>query len=180
LTAKDFVLMSTFASLTSVLGMFPPIPIPLIPVPITAQTFGVMMAGCLLRPKLALCSMFLFILLVAAGFPILAGGRGGMAAFTGPSSGFLLSWPFASYIISRLNRKLAPSIVTFLIANIVGGLIFIYTCGIMFMVMVFNISTFTAMSGAAIFLPGDILKAVIASGVAARVIRANVVSRHDR
>jgi biotin transport system substrate-specific component len=79
--AKDFVLIATFAALTAVLGLLPPIPLPLIPVPITAQTFGVMIAGCLLKPRLAFFSMVLFIILVAAGFPLLAGGRGGDGCF---------------------------------------------------------------------------------------------------
>ena len=49
--ARDAVLISTFTALIAVLGMIPPIPITLIPVPITFQTLGVILTGLLLKPK---------------------------------------------------------------------------------------------------------------------------------
>lgn len=74
---KEIVYAALFTAFMAVLGMIPPIPLGFIPVPVTAQTLGVMLAGCFLGKKPAAMSLILFIVLVAIGLPILSGGRGG-------------------------------------------------------------------------------------------------------
>src|SRR5699024_11878277 len=88
-----------FAALVGVLGMIPPIPLGFIPVPITAQTLGVMLAGGFLGKKTGSISMLLFILLVAFVAPLLTGGGGGFSALVGPSAGYILSWLVAAYFM---------------------------------------------------------------------------------
>ena len=95
-TARDTVLIALFAALTAALGLLPPIPVPLVPVPVTAQTLGVMLAGCLIGPRRASLSILLLLVLVAIGLPLLSGGRGGLSVFVGPSVGFLIGWVFGA------------------------------------------------------------------------------------
>ena len=68
--ALPIALTSLFAALLAVLGLIPKIDLPL-GVPITLQTLGVMLAGCLLGPKRALQALLLFLLAVALGLPLL-------------------------------------------------------------------------------------------------------------
>ena len=89
LNTRDIVLIALFAAIMAVLGVFPPITLPLVGVPITAQSLGVMLAGGILGAKRGAMSMALFLILVAVGLPLLAGGRGGFGVFLGPSGGFL-------------------------------------------------------------------------------------------
>ena len=111
MSTKDTVYIALFAALTAALGLFPPIVMPIAAgVPITAQTLGVMLAGGVLGAKRGALAMLLFLVLVAIGLPLLAGGRGGPAVFVGPSGGFLVGWVVAAYVIGRLDRALLDKI----------------------------------------------------------------------
>lgn len=105
---KEMVFAALFAALIGVLGMIPPIPLGFIPVPITAQTLGVMLAGSFLGKKTGSLSLILFIVLVALGLPLLSGGRGGFSALVGPSAGYILSWPVAAFCIGYATEKSGP------------------------------------------------------------------------
>src|SRR5690625_7350257 len=72
---QDMMYISLFAAIVGVLGFIPPIPLPFSPVPITAQTLGVMLAGGILGARRGGLSLLLFIALVAIGTPLLTGGR---------------------------------------------------------------------------------------------------------
>jgi biotin transport system substrate-specific component len=78
--SRSIALVSLFAALIAVFGLIPKIDLPL-GVPITLQTLGVMLAGCLLGPKRALQALALFLAAVALGLPLLSGGRGGLGVF---------------------------------------------------------------------------------------------------
>ena len=89
MTARDTVLIALFAALTSALGLLPPIPVPLIPVPVTAQTFGVMLAGCLIGSRRAGLAMLLLLALLAMGLPLLSGGTWRSCRIRWAERGFL-------------------------------------------------------------------------------------------
>jgi biotin transport system substrate-specific component len=88
--------VAIFTGIIAVLGLVPALPIPGMPVPITLQTLGVMLAGAVLGARKGGASVLLFLALVAIGLPLLAGGRGGLGVFAGPSVGFLIGWPIAA------------------------------------------------------------------------------------
>ena len=94
-----------FAALIAALGLLPPIPVPIIPVPITAQSLGVMLAGALLGPKRGPLAVIIFLGVVLLGFPLLSGGRGGLGVFFGPSAGFLLGWVAGAFVVGVLGLK---------------------------------------------------------------------------
>ena len=68
-SSRSLALISLFAALLAVFGLIPKIDLPL-GVPITLQTLGVMLAGCLLGPKRALQALWLFLVAVALGLPL--------------------------------------------------------------------------------------------------------------
>lgn len=170
--AREAALIATFAGLIAVLGMLPPIPLSFIPVPITAQSLGVMIAGCLLRPKSAVYSLLIFLFLVAIGFPLLSGGRGGISVFFSPSAGFLLSWPISALCIAYISKLLGSSILSCAISTLVGGILVIYPIGIFLLSLITHIDIEVALFASLVFLPGDILKIFIASIICAPVLRA--------
>src|SRR4051812_50079608 len=92
LTTRDMVHIALFAAIMAALGLLPPIPVGFIPVPITAQSMGVMLAGSILGAKRGGLAILLFLALVAVGLPLLAGGRGGLGGFFGPPAGVLIFW----------------------------------------------------------------------------------------
>ncbi len=171
MTARDTVLIATFAALTAALGLLPPLPVPVIPVPVTAQSLGVMLAGLLLGPRRAALAMVTLLALVAIGLPLLAGGRGGLAVFAGPSVGYLIGWPVGAWVIGLLAQK-AEGPVSLGLACLVGGIAVVYACGVPGVALVSDVSLVTAALASLAFLPGDLLKAVLAVAVARSVRRA--------
>ncbi|GAA2967013.1 hypothetical protein C5L28_002684 [Lentilactobacillus parakefiri] len=75
-----------------VLGMIPPIPLGVIPVPIVMQNLGIMLAGILLGSKNGTIAVGVFLVLAFLGFPVLSGGQAGPAVFIGPTAGYLVGW----------------------------------------------------------------------------------------
>jgi biotin transport system substrate-specific component len=160
---KDMTMASLFAAITFIMG-FVKIPLPFSPVPITGQTFAVMLAGGLLNPVSAFLSLFIFDLLGAVGVPVFSGLTGGINVIVGPTGGYILSWPFASLFISLTLKNKKISFFNVFLAYILFGIIFVYIAGVTQLSFVSGISLKKAiMVGALPFIPGDIIKAVIAS-----------------
>lgn len=165
MTTKEMVYAALFTALIAVLGMIPPITLGFIPVPITAQTLGVMLAGSFLGKKTGSISLLLFIILVALGLPILSGGRGGLAVLVGPSAGYILSWPISAFLIGYATEKVWGSLKSWKLfsINFVFGVVLVSLIGAPVMAIITNTSIWAGLVGATAFLPGDALKAVIAA-----------------
>ena len=115
-----------------------------------------------------------FLALVAAGLPLLSGGRGGLAVFQGPSAGYLLGFLLGAGVIGWLVERRLPRPPTWWLAmaNVVGGIGVVYLVGIPVQAAVLGTSGLVATAIAAtVFLPGDLLKAMIATVVSAAVYR---------
>lgn len=168
MSTKEMVFAALFTALIGVLGMVPPIPLGFIPVPITLQTLGVMLAGCFLGKKTGALSLILFIVLVALGLPLLSGGRGGLGVLVGPSVGYILSWPVAAFCIGYMTEKVWPSIATWkmIVINLVFGVVLVNLMGAPVMAIITQTSVWAGLLGATVFLPGDCIKAVIAAIIA--------------
>jgi len=174
MSTKDIVLIALFAAIMAALGIFPPITLPVVAVPITAQSLGVMLAGGVLGAKRGALAMALFLVLVAIGLPLLSGGRGGFGILLGPSGGFLVGWIVAAYAIGLMVERYwlkLGYISTFLICGL-GGIVLLYLIGVPWVAFAAKISVLAAATGSLPFIPGDILKAVIASGVIVTVSRS--------
>jgi len=171
----SFALVSLFAALMAVLGLIPKIDLPL-GVPITLQTLGVMLAGCLLGPRLAVQALLLFLAAVAIGLPLLSGGRGGFGVFMTPSAGYLLAWPLGAFVTGLVMHTLpagSPRRVALsaFVASALGGLLVIHACGVVGLMNIAGMSLTQALIGTSAFVPGDLIKCVLTAVVCHTVAR---------
>jgi biotin transport system substrate-specific component len=166
--ARDLALVATFAGIVAALGIVPAFTPPGFGVPITAQTLGVMLAGAVLGARRGFSALLLFVALVAIGLPLLAGGRGGLGVFAGPSVGFLVAFPVAAYVVGWLTERGGPTyrLSWGVVANVVGGIVVMYAFGIVGMAKVLDLSLPAAAVANWIYLPGDLVKVVVCALVA--------------
>ncbi|MBT8226588.1 MAG: biotin transporter BioY [Dactylosporangium sp.] len=186
LRASDLARVAVFAALIAALGLPGPLYVPGSPVPITAQTLGVMLAGALLGARRGAMAVVTFLVLVAAGLPLLAGGRGGISWLTtAPNAGYLLAWPLGALVIGLISERMYPTyrftpglpaaahrFVSGLLATIGGGIIVVYAIGIPVHAARVDSGFLAVVQGVAMFLPGDLIKAGITALVASAVHRA--------
>ncbi|GAB47904.1 biotin transporter BioY [Mobilicoccus pelagius] len=172
--ARDLALVAAMAALIAVLG----VPGALYPfgqaVPITLQSMGVMLAGALLGWKRGGLALLLFLALGAAGLPVLAGGRPLLPALPGPTVGFIVGYPLGAMCAGALVDRAAGRLTTarIALAVLVGGIGVVHLCGVPGMMWRGGLSLPAAIAADVVFLPGDLVKAVVATVVAASVHRA--------
>ncbi len=172
MTTKYLVYTALMTAIICILGLIPGIPLPFMPVPIVLQNIGIFLAGIILGRKLGASSVIVFLLLVVAGLPVLSGGRGGIGVFAGPSSGFLFLYPFIAYFIGLVRdcyfgkiNFLVLFIVTFII-----GVLGLDIVGTIIMGFIIHIPISKAFLLSFTFMPGDIIKAIIASLIGATIL----------
>jgi biotin transport system substrate-specific component len=178
---RDLAYIALFAAITAVLGLVPAVQIG--PVPITAQTLGVMLAGSVLGARRGFLSQLLFLVLVAIGLPVLPGGGGGLAVFAGATAGYLVSWPIAALVVGLLTERFWAHyhLSWGVVANLIGGICVVYAIGVPVLKGVTGLPWSDAVwLGAAVFIPGDLVKAVVAAGIAVRVRRSYPVIERPR
>lgn len=171
--ATDLARVAVFAALIAVLGL--PGGFSLFGgVPITAQTLGVMLAGAILGPWLGALSVTVLLALVAVGLPLLAGGRGGFAVFLGPSAGYAIGWILGAIVIGLIvhagNRR--PVWWRTAIAMVAGGIVTIYALGIPVQSLVTRLPLAETALTSLVFVPGDLIKAAIATIVVTLLVRS--------
>lgn len=174
MTTRDIVKIALFAAITAALGLFPPIDLPALGAKITAQSMGVMLAGALLGARRGALSMALFVGLVAAGLPLLAGGRGGLPVLLGLTGGFVLAFPLAALLIGWLMARLGPNAPLWqaFLALVLGGIAVLYALGIPWMSIVGSMPLQRAALIVMVYVPGDLIKAVLTVLVLRQVRRA--------
>lgn len=166
----------------TIFGAFVRIPLPFSPVPITLQTLFVLLAGALLGGNLAALSQFSYILLGLLGLPIFTGAGSGLSYLLGPTGGYLfgfilavifigrfikyaqnnLSRTFSSGEVFQKHRK-ARDLFSVFVVLWLGDLI-ILCSGILWLKILLGYPlTRLLWVGFIPFIPGDLLKALIAS-----------------
>jgi len=176
-TATDVALVATFAAFIAVCALLPSITVAGMAVPITLQTFGVMLAGVVLGARRGALAALLYLAVGLAGLPIFAGGTGGLAVIGKPSFGYLIAFPLAAALAGYLasyaqrvpGRWRAPVLFA---AAMAGSLVFTHPIGIAVMGWRLALEPAAAIKLGLTFLPGDILKNVVVAVVAAAVFRA--------
>ena len=173
-SARDIAVIAVFAAITAALGLLPAVYVPLSPTPITAQTFGVILAGAVIGGRRAAASQGLFLALAAIGLPILAGGRGGIGVFVGPTVGFLIAFPIVAGLIGWATEWVgAPyRIVPGLVINAAFGIGIMYLLGWAGMMATTHLGPWAALIALSPFLIGDALKVVLAT-ITARGVHAS-------
>jgi len=139
------------------------IPLPFTPVPITGQTFGVLLAGAALGSKRGAASLISYLVFGTIGLPFFAGGAHGLNVLIGATGGYLVGFVIAAYVIGLLaerglERNFLTSIIPFLI-----GTVIIYICGITWLSVVLGSFSQALAAGFTPFLIGDAIKLIAAS-----------------
>ncbi|MBB1030291.1 biotin transporter BioY [Dietzia sp. SLG310A2-38A2] len=170
---RDLAQIAVFAALIVVLGLPGQISIGSAGVPITLQTLGVMLAGALLGWRKGLLSV-LAVIVIGLALPVLAGGRTTLTALASPTAGFLIGWLPAVVVIGLLTALLMPRyrLIPGLLINILGGIVVIYAFGVVGMLLRTELTLTAAIAANGVFVPGDLLKAVITAVVAVQVHKA--------
>ncbi len=169
--ARDVALVIGFALLTALSAQVV-IPLGFTPVPITGQTFAVLLAGGLLGARRGAASQALYLGLGAIGLPFFAEGAGGWEVVTGSTAGYLVGFIVAAWVVGSLaERGQDRSVLTAVPAFILGTVV-IYALGAGWLAISLGIPLTAAAGepsavafGVAPFLGGDLIKAVLA-GVA--------------
>jgi len=152
----------TFTFLT-VLGAFIRIPLLFTPVPITAQTFFVFLAGLCLGKKWASVSQIGYLLLGVGGLAVFAGGSG-ILYLTGPTGGYLLGFIACSWIIGRLIELKPKLTFAWVVFSLCLGSVALYLLGIIHLMLVTKVNVSEAVyMGFLPFVPGLILKMIFAA-----------------
>jgi biotin transport system substrate-specific component len=160
---RDIVLVLTgavFIYLTSRVLIL----VPGTPVPITGQTFGVLLVGGALGFRRGLIAVGLYVLLGVVGLPFFAEGKGGLSVIWGASGGYLVGFIVAGAVVGRLaelgwDRKIGGAIGAMLVGSAI-----IYAIGLPWLKVVAALSVEEMVAkGLTPFLLGDALKLVLAA-----------------
>lgn len=171
--ARDIARVAVFAGIIIVLGLMGPIPVPGL-VPITAQTLGVMLAGAVLGWQRGAAAVLVVLLLVAVGLPVLAGGRGGLGVFLGPTAGYAIGWIFGAAAVGLIAHAGARRLAWWRVAlgAIVGGILVVYAFGMPVQAAVIGTSLGETVLTSLVFLPGDVIKAIVTTILTMLLYRA--------
>jgi biotin transport system substrate-specific component len=144
------------------------IPLPWTPVPITGQTFGVLLVAVLLGARRGALAVILYLLEGAAGLPVFQPlGAPGVLRFVGPTGGYLMSYPFAAYVTGWMSARAssAASHLTnavrgaLLAGALVAGELVIFFGGCAWLASGIHLGWRQALTlGALPFLPGELVK----------------------
>jgi biotin transport system substrate-specific component len=141
-------------------------------VPVTAQSLGIMLCGTVLGARRGALAVGLFLLLVALGLPILTGGRGGLGVFAGPSVGFLVGFPVAAFVAGLVTERARLPIGWAAAAGaFLGGIVVLYLLGAAGWALMLGKSMAEVQVFLLGFLPGDLIKVVLAGLVTRSVAR---------
>ncbi len=166
----DVTLVSGFAILTAICAQIS-IPLGFTPVPISGQTFAVLLSGGVLGAKLGASSQLLYIFVGAIGFPVYQDATGGWDVFVGSTGGYLVGFVVAAYVVGYLAEKNNDKNVLVSLSHFVLGSAIIYVFGAIWLSHVANIPLVSSTPGApdalswgvTPFLVGDLIKALVAA-----------------
>ena len=155
-------LLVVAASVVTALAAQIAIPVPWSPVPVTGQTFAVLLSGATLGARRAFLAQALYLVEGASGLPVFAGGAAGLAILAGPTGGYLAAFPLAAAVTGALaGRGWDRRFATMFAAMLIGSAV-IFALGLI------QLSRFLPAAqvlGAGLlpFIPGDLVKSGLAS-----------------
>ena len=159
---RSALLVLGFSLLTALAAQVA-VPLPWTPVPITGQTFAVLLTGALLGPRLGALAMVAYLVEGAAGLPFFRGGAGGVGHLMGPTAGYLFAFPAAAYVTGALaERGWDRRFGTAAAARALGSLVNL-AGGWAWLALMFKGGAEAFRLGVAPFLPGDVLKVALAA-----------------
>lgn len=140
------------------------IPLPFTPVPVTGQTFAVLLTGALLGSRLGALAMFAYLVEGLGGLPFFKGGAGGpQYLLLSPTTGYLLSYPLAAFVTGLLAERGWDRRLAWAAAAMALGSAVILLCGWAWMALFFGGAAQAFRLGVLPFLVGDVIKVLLAA-----------------
>jgi biotin transport system substrate-specific component len=156
------------------------VPLGFSPVPLTMQTFAVLLLGLLLEPGAAFACLALYLGEGLVGMPVFSPhGPGGVAQLLGPTGGYLLSYPFAAALASMIYRRFQKGFPMALAAAALGSFVILAVGGAWLGLLTHAKFSVLFAQSIAPFLPGDAIK-VFASAACAGVLGSFGKTARDR
>lgn len=175
-TSTDLALIAGFAALIAVCAILPAIKVGAGLVPITLQTFAVLLAGAVLGARRGFLAVLLYLVVGAAGLPVFSGGAAGLGVLAGPTAGYLVGFPLAAglcgFIVERLpRRQIATNIPLVFAAGLASSALLIHTLGMAGLVLRADLTWGQAFDIDKVFWIGDAIKNLAMALVATAVHR---------
>ncbi len=159
--SKELFWIVAFAVLTFLSAQ---VAVPTQPVPFTLQTMLVLLSGAFLGARNGAYSQILYLAAGIVGLPVFAGFTFGIAKFFGPTGGYLLSFPFAAFLVGYIIEKRSSSIA--ILFSFVAGILLILLAGASYLAIFMNGNFSNALfSGAIIFSLWDLVKIAAAFSI---------------
>ncbi|SHK35028.1 biotin transport system substrate-specific component [Selenomonas ruminantium] len=144
-------------------------PLPFTPGLVTALTIALTVTAFVLPPKLTFIAVASYVFLGTIGLPIFPGGVGGIGRILGPTGGFYLGWPFVCLLESWLKGQ-TIQFRRYALVAVLAGVPLTYIGGLISIMLVMQVGLWQGLTMAVFpFIPGDILKALLAAFIAVRV-----------
>ena len=167
LAPLDFVrqvgLVIGFSLLTALSAQ---IVIPIGPVPITGQTFAVLLTGALLGSRLGAITMIVYLLEGASGLPFFSGAHGGILHLMGPTGGYLVAFPAGAFITGAFaEHEWDRKFLTAVAAMAIGSIVIMLSGWLWFSLVMKTSPAITLFATVLKFIPGDLIKISLAAAV---------------
>ena len=159
--ARSVGLVVAFSLLTALSAQ---IVIPMWPVPITGQTFAVLLTGALLGSRLGAAAMIVYLIEGASGLPFFQQGHGGIPYVLGPTGGYLIAFPAAAFVTGAFAEHGWDKRFFTAAAAMAIGSVLILLSGWVWLSF-FRSPTFAFDAGVKPFIIGDIVKILLAAAV---------------
>ncbi len=144
------------------------IPLPGTPVPLTVQNFGVLLIGLLLGSRRGFAALALYLAEGAMGMPVFSPvGAGGIAHLLGPTGGFLLTYPLVAWIAGYVMEHGRKSFARAAMGGLLGEVV-LFTGGLTWLAVLTHSVAQAFRWGLYWFLFAEVIKVMMAAGIAAR------------
>lgn len=141
---------------------------PLTPVPLTAQNFGVLLVGLLLGSRRGFAAMMLYLVEGMAGLPVFnPTGLGGAAQLFGPTGGFLLVYPFVAFVVGYVFEQGARSFARAAISGFLAEVL-LFAGGLSWLYVLTHSLAKAAYLGLYWFIAAEVMKVMFAAAIATR------------
>ena len=160
---RSFVLVVGFSLLTALAAQVV-VPLPFTPVPLTGQSFAVLLTGALLGSRLGALAMLAYLAEGALGLPFFRAGAGGVGHLSGATAGYLFAFPAAAYVTGLLaERGWDRRFLTAAAAMALGSLV-ILAGGWAWLTLLTGDAAGAFRLGVGWFIVGDLVKIALAAG----------------
>lgn len=159
---KRMIVISLLAAILSI-SAFISFPLSFSNVPFTLQSFMLMVIALSMPISISFYTVGLYLLLGLIGLPVFSNGTAGLPVLFGPTGGYLLGFLLSTLVIGYIKDKF-DYYFGYMIAAFLGGVVVVYVCGIIGLMIVLNIDFNRAFSiGVIPFIPFDLIKVVVSS-----------------